>query len=180
MSYIHCPNYDVCSGIIQIGDCTSMTHTNGNMVKIICTPIRDSDNNYTLLKLNEPFPVCWECVYAYNKEEDYDLDKYLSFVDSIECCICLKIDRGVSFPNCEHYTCIPCHHRCWFGPESVESEFPYSDEIKKLYQSDIKNDIWKKDPKIKEYIRKKIELEYARMDQWEQETNLRKCPLCRQ
>ena len=97
----------------------------------------------------------------------------------MECCICLKTDRGVSFPHCDHYTCIDCHNRCWFGPSPVKIEFPYPDEIKKLYLIDIKNEIWKKDPKIKEYIERDSKAEYERMEQWEQESNLRKCPLCR-
>ena len=178
MSYFYCPNYEICHGIIQIGEsaCTSISC---NMVKIVCSPIRDSDNNYTLLKLNEPLPVCWECMASYNEDEKDEKTKYLSFIDSTECCICLKTDRGVSFPNCEHYTCIPCHKRCWFGPTPIKIDFPYCDEIKKLYHSDCKNEIWEKDPKIQEYIKEDCRLEYERMDQWEQEKNLRKCPLCR-
>ena len=43
----------------------------------------------------------------------------------------------------------------------------------------MRNEKWKKDPKMKEYIERSSTAEYARMDQWEKETNLRKCPLCR-
>jgi len=48
-----------------------------------------------------------------------------------------------------------------------------------LYLSDRTNEIWKKDPKIKEYIECGYNAEYERMEQWEKESNLRQCPLCR-
>ena len=43
----------------------------------------------------------------------------------------------------------------------------------------MQNEIWKKIPKIKEYIERDNNAEYDRMEQWEQESNLRKCPICR-
>ena len=66
----------------------------------------DDDNKYTLLELSKELPVCWECGASYSNIENEHQNKYLTFIDSIECCICLKTDNGVSFPNCIHYTCI--------------------------------------------------------------------------
>jgi hypothetical protein len=180
MSYYNCPNSDICKKRIRIGTETKMTPFEGSIAKLQCTPFYDSDTNEYLLRPDVPLPVCWDCKATYNEEGDDETNVYLSFIDSIECCICFKIDEGVSFPHCEHYTCIACHNRCWFGPEPVKVEFPYPEEIRKLYLSDSQNSIWQKDAKIQEYIKQDTKAEYVRMDQWEKETNLRKCPICRQ
>jgi len=169
---IRCPNYAICSRFYTLKESEDL----------ICIPIRDPVTNlYTTLSVNNELPVCWECHASYNEgvDEDDQENKYLSFIDSIECCICLKIEPGVSFPNCMHYTCIPCHYRCWFGPTPIELKFPYCDSIKELYNNDHNNEIWIKDPKIQEYIKEGRRIETERMNQWEIETNLRKCPLCR-
>jgi hypothetical protein len=179
MSYYNCPNSDICKKRIRIGSETKMTPFEGNTAKLHCTPFYDDRTGEYFLRPDDPLPVCWSCKASYNDEGDDETNVYLSFVDSIECCICLKTDNGVSFPHCDHYTCIDCHNRCWFGPEPVKVEFPYPEEIRKLYLSDSQNSIWQKDPKIKEYIEQDNKAEHDRMDQWEQETNLRKCPLCR-
>ena len=166
MSHIKCPNYEICErNLFIVNDETEVVE--GNL------------DNHVVIKLNKPNPVCWECGSFYSDVENEHQNKYLSFIDSMECSICFKTDRGVSFPNCLHYTCIPCHKRCFFGPDPVEPEFPYCNDIKRLYLSDQCNSIWLNDPKIKEYKLKDNKLEVDRMDQWERETNLRKCPLCR-
>ena len=183
MSLIRCPNYTICTNYLVTGDYGEEFELGNtdNKIDIDGIPVRDPlTNKYTMIQLKSEIPVCSSCGISYSSIENVHQNKYLSFVDSIECCICLKTSRGVSFPNCLHYTCIPCHNRCWFGPNPQEIEFPYCDSIKKLYLSDMCNSIWKSDPKIKEYIEKDSKLEYERMEQWEQETNLRKCPICRE
>jgi hypothetical protein len=183
MSQIDCPNNAICKSCLVIVD-NEMLEDGRHDNKIFLGPCKlkrnPLTNKHTLIELEYEIPVCWGCKTAYNDEDDNESNVYLSFIDSIECCICLKTDSGVSFPHCEHYTCIACHNRCWFGPTPVHIEFPYPDEIKKLYFSDRQNEIWKKDPKIKEYIERDNKAEQERMDQWESEINLRKCPLCRQ
>jgi hypothetical protein len=183
MSSYDCPNYPVCKNDLNIIDDENIESnvTSDNKTIIGCCKVKRDPvtGKRTLLELSVELDVCWSCKAAYNNEGDDQSNVYLSFIDSIECCICLKTERGVSFPHCEHYTCIGCHNRCWFGPSPVEIEFPYPDGIKQLYLSDITNPIWKKDPKMKEYIERHNNAENERMNQWEQESNLRKCPLCR-
>ena len=177
---IRCPNYLICKNHFLLSSDEDIEDGNiKNEIYIRGIGERDATNEYTIIKLHKPLPVCWECGTSYSSVEDEHQNKYLSFIDSTECCICLTTGKGVSFPNCLHYTCIPCHNRCWFGPEPIKLEFPYCENVKKLYLSDIGNSIWKTDPKIKEYIEKESKLENERMEQWEREINLRKCPLCR-
>jgi hypothetical protein len=86
----------------------------------------------------------------------------------------------VSFPNCDHYTCFPCHERCWFGPPDLSSEveFPYNSFIKELY---LKNrDQFNNDPNIIKYKKKLYEASQKWEDEFENESHLRKCPICRQ
>jgi len=184
MSIYACPNYPVCEtylNIINDEDIEEDVTEDNDTILGPCKVKRDPvTGKRTILELEHEVSVCWSCKSAYNEEDDNKTNVYLSFVDSTECCICLKTDNGVSFPHCEHYTCIPCHKRCWFGPDPVEIQFPYPESIKKLYLSDMKNEIWKKDPIMKDYIERDRQAEYARMYQWEKETNLRKCPICRQ
>lgn len=183
MSYIKCPNYIICENSLFIGSDDEEEYPEGNRdnkIDIFGSPIRDPlTNKFTLIKLEYEIPVCWECGSSYSDVENKHQNKYLSFTDSMECCICFKTTRGVSFPNCLHYTCIPCHKRCFFGPDPINLDFPYPADIKKLYLSDPNNSIWEKDHKIKEYKQKDNQLEIDRMIQWEREPNLRKCPLCR-
>ncbi len=191
MSYYPCPNYAICKNYLNIIDDETIDEVTKDNKTILgpCKLKRDPvTGKRIILELEFEGTVCWGCKVAYNNEDDLESNVYLSFVESIECCVCLNTDRGVSFPHCDHYTCIPCHNRCWFGPTPVEIEFPYPDNnlkspilniIKQLYLSDKTNPIWKKDPKMKEYIERGYNAESERMEQWEQESNLRQCPLCR-
>jgi len=179
MSFVRCPNYEICSRLLFIGSRYESNQIR-DTIKICGIPVRDSDTNEFFLELSDELPVCWECRASYNEDNDDKKNIYLTFTESTECCICLKTGRGVSFPNCLHYTCIPCHNRCWFGPKRVEIEFPYCESIKKMYLSDPRNSIWQTDSKIKEYIEQNNKMEDERMEQWEHEKNLRKCPICRQ
>jgi len=113
---VRCPNYEICNNNLEIINEECEDGNMDNKVNIKCSPVLDDDGKYTLLKINKPIPVCWVCGSIYSDVENEHKNKYLNFIESTECCICLNRDRGVSFPNCLHYTCIPCHTRCWFGP----------------------------------------------------------------
>ena len=180
MSYYSCPNFAICNEFVYIKSSTTFDQLR-SQVKLKCTPVYNFDTETYDLSIDDhcELPVCWHCKASYNEEGDDETNKYLSFDDSIECCICLNKDYGVSFTNCQHFTCVPCHNRCWFGPKPEKVEFPYPLEIEKLYNLDSKNEIWKMDPKIVEYLKLKYETEDNRMSQWYTECNLRKCPLCR-
>ena len=163
---ILCPNYEVCNEIIKYDKDT------------FCKPIMDKiTNKYTLLEvIKDEIPSCYSCVCIYNDEDVYD-NVYLTFIDNIECVICLKEAKGVSFPRCNHYTCIPCHQRCWYGPIPDKIEFPYGEEVKRVYMKN--KEIWNDDEKIQKWIMEVDKIELDRMNQWESETNLRICPICR-
>jgi hypothetical protein len=177
MLKIKCPNYDVCSKFItsrdtfrQITEDNLTGHSRRYTKTILCTPVRDMVTGTFILKTDQEIPLCYQCAETYT---------YLSFIDSMECTICFKTEQGVSFPNCMHYTCIPCHKRCWFGPPPVDIPFPHTNEIRKLYYTDPDNPIWKFDKQIQEYIKESNRMEDQRMEQWEREDNLRLCPICR-
>ena len=186
MLKIKCPNYQVCSKFItvednyrRINDDNLVDQDNIYNKTILCTPIIDPVTKKVTLEPDEEIPVCWECGACYSSIENVSQNKYLSFIDYTECTICFKTEQGVSFPNCMHYTCIPCHKRCWFGPPPVDIPFPHTNEIRKLYYTDPDNPIWKFDKQIQEYIKESNRMEDQRMEQWEREDNLRLCPICR-
>ena len=182
MLRIQCPNYNICSKYIKVKnndekESEFVDRDNVYNKNITCIPVRNKDNTFSLE--TDFIPVCWECAASYSSIENVSQNKYLSFIDQTECSICFINNKGVSFPNCMHYTCIPCHTRCWFGPKPQDIPFPYSDEIKILYYSDTNNPIWKKDEKVQQYQKENKKIENERMEQWEKETNLRLCPVCR-
>ena len=135
MSYYSFPNFEICNKFVYIKSSTSFDPIR-SQVKLKCTPVYNSETEtYDLSIDNCELPVCWHCKASYNEEGDDETNKYLKFFDdSIECCICLNKDSGVSFPNCQHFTCIPCHNRCWFGPKPIKINFPYP-EIEKFSQN---------------------------------------------
>ena len=108
MSYYSCPNFVICNEFVYIKSSTSSDPIR-SQVKLKCTPVYNSDTEtYDLSIDNCELPVCWHCKASYNEEGDDETNKYLSFNDSIECCICLNKDYGVSFPNCELPVCWHC------------------------------------------------------------------------
>jgi hypothetical protein len=103
----------------------------------------------------------------------------LTVVEDSECPICLERTKCITQPRCEHFVCICCFKRCYYGDESCTLVFPYAD-IEQEYYEDQENPKWIVHyPLIETY-----EKEY---DQWhdeqegkrEREDYLRKCPLCR-
>ena len=108
----------------------------------------------------------------------------LPIKDNLECPICLDIKRGISQPNCDHTLCIDCFKRCYYGDESRDGEpqFPYSKEIENEYDEDIylKNPKWDKDyPLIKKYNEEWNKWDDNKQQKFNDEENLRNCPICR-
>ena len=109
----------------------------------------------------------------------------LIFVDDIECPICLENKKCVSQPRCDHFVCIDCFKRCYYGDEDKENEplFPYPD-IEDEYFDDPniffnKLDNYKYKEAIEEY-----EFLYniwfdKKDEKYEKEEYLRRCPLCK-
>lgn len=105
----------------------------------------------------------------------------LNFSDNIECSICLYIKRSVSQPNCEHTVCIECFKRCYYGDDDTENEpkFPYPD-IEDEYYDDQDNPKWETDyPLIKTHNEEWNKWDDEKVQKYENEEYLRKCPICR-
>lgn len=100
--------------------------------------------------------------------------------ENIKCPICLEIKICISQPRCDHSLCIDCFKRCYYGDESGEPIFPYS-EIEDEYNNDPENPKWEKNyPLIKLYNEEYDKWDNMRQDKYENEKYLRKCPLCRE
>lgn len=46
----------------------------------------------------------------------------LKFKSDVECCICLETNTGVSYHKCDHYVCVTCFRRCFYGVKNDESD----------------------------------------------------------
>jgi hypothetical protein len=96
----------------------------------------------------------------------------LEFADDVDCCICLEHKRGVSQFNCDHFLCIGCFKRVYYGDQSGEPTFPYSD--------DRDNPKWDIEyPLIKKYEKDSDAWDEAQEENYESEESIRRCPLCR-
>jgi hypothetical protein len=98
----------------------------------------------------------------------------------IKCPICLEYKNGVSQPRCEHYLCIDCMKRCYYGEKIKEPIFPYSNEIKIQHELDPLNNKWDIEyPLIKVYLKENTKFCDERFKKYKKEIYLRKCHLCR-
>lgn len=108
----------------------------------------------------------------------------LIFMNDLECPICLDTKRCVSQPRCEHYACVDCFKRCYYGAEREYPDFPYP-EIEDNYYDDIdvwrqNNPNWKIDyPLIEKYEQESDIIDDQFNSQYSNEKHLRICPLCR-
>ena len=105
----------------------------------------------------------------------------LEITNNIECPICLEIKECISQPRCNHSVCISCFKRCYYGDESREGEpiFPYPD-IEDDYYDDTENPKWEIDyPLIKIYNEEWNKWDDEKNERYENEENLRSCPICR-
>jgi hypothetical protein len=106
----------------------------------------------------------------------------LGFADNIECPVCLEVNRGVTYPNCEHHICIKCFKRCFYGDANIEPEpeFPYPIEVQDEWENDRDNPRWDIEYPL---IRHWDIADQAWLDNQEiryaKEEHLRQCPLCR-
>ena len=105
----------------------------------------------------------------------------LPIIKNAECPICLEIKTCISQPRCDHYTCIDCFKRCYYGENINEPPFPYP-EIENEYYNHSDPD----DPEwfIKYPLIQKYNDDFnALLDQKEEKMNseyyLQQCPLCR-
>jgi hypothetical protein len=134
--------------------------------------------NYELC--NRVLPKWWfECKGNYVCTCCDMLYGILKMSDNIECPICFENKKGLSLMKCSHYICIDCFKRCHHGDQSGEPVFPYPD-IEEKYFEDTENPIWVSDyPLITLYNEAWNNWENNKQEKYENEENLRKCPLCR-
>lgn len=124
-----------------------------------------------------------DCMFGNWKSGEYiNVGKgILEIINNLECPICLEIKKNISQPRCDHTLCIDCFKRCYFGNEITEGEpiFPYLD-IEDEYYDDQYNEKWDNDyPLIKSYNEEWNKWDDDRIQKYENEIYLRKCPLCR-
>lgn len=125
--------------------------------------------------------LCLNCHMMFGSWGSHTGKGILEISDNLECPICLEVKRGISQPNCEHTLCIDCFKRCYYGDESREGEpeFPYPD-IEDEYDDDQENPKWDSEyPLIKKYNEELNNWDDDKTEKYENEKNLRVCPLCR-
>lgn len=119
----------------------------------------------------------------------------LNVVPSAECPICFETTVGVSQPRCDHYVCVTCFQRCYYGPKpTVQPEFPYSNAIQEEYETMSMllltgGDRQHHERAVNEWITR-----FPLVRQWENqiqaccdldeellaaESSIRRCPICR-
>lgn len=104
----------------------------------------------------------------------------LNFRDDEDCVICLETKRCVSQPNCDHFLCIDCFKRCYYGDDmsDLEPPFPYP-EIEDEYYEDTDNERWNEYPLIEIYQNAWNAWDDYKQMKYESEEHLRNCPICR-
>ncbi len=123
--------------------------------------------------------LCINCDVMFGTWGPYVRKGILDLCDSIECPICLENKKGISYPSCDHFACIDCFKRCFYGDNSGQPVFPYP-EIEDEYYNDEDNIKWKTTyPLISLYNKEWYEWENNRMEREESEKHLTLCPLCR-
>jgi len=130
--------------------------------------------------------LCTNCDYDFGtwSNSDYNINRTgkgeLGFADNIECPVCLEVKRGVTHPNCDHYICISCFKRCYYGDTSGRPEFPYPIEVMDEWENDRDNPRWDVEyPLIRPWEEALDNWDDNHDLQYEKEEHLRQCPLCR-
>ena len=132
------------------------------------------------IKYNDNY-LCNNCYILFGTWGNINKGKgILETIDNIKCPICLENKKGISQPNCNHFLCIDCCKRCYFGDENInEPIFPYPD-IENEYYEDEFNLKWEKEyPLIELYNKEYEKWQNDQDEKYDNEEYLRKCPLCR-
>lgn len=119
------------------------------------------------------------CMFGTYTWDDKKGKGTLEFYDNLECPICLENTRCVSQPNCNHYACINCFKRCYYGKNFPDFPFP---ELEDEYNYDVDNNNYDNNSKWDEYRCKidEYEILFNKIeDENNNETVINKCPLCR-
>jgi hypothetical protein len=127
--------------------------------------------------------LCTECDMLFGTwtsgDEEHTGKGILTTKDELECSICLEVKKCISQPRCEHFVCIDCFRRCYYGNNSTEGMpvFPYPD-MKDEYYDDMNNKKWENFPLIESYSEELNKWQDEKDTEDAREENLSKCPLC--
>jgi hypothetical protein len=122
--------------------------------------------------------LCTDCIITFGSYNNSGKG-ILEVSNNLECPICLEVTECISQPRCNHYACISCFKRCYYGDEIEEPIFPYPD-IENEYYDDTENIKWVNDyPLIQIYNEECDKWEIENTKKYENEKNLRICPICR-
>jgi hypothetical protein len=102
----------------------------------------------------------------------------MKFFDNMECPICLEEKECVKQLKCDHVVCTDCFKRCHYRQFSEQPEFPYSDDVQDDYETNLQFD-HEKYPLVRKWEGELDIIEQSANENYENEENLRKCPLCR-
>jgi len=122
--------------------------------------------------------LCTNCDIMFGNKRGKGM---LKVKDVFECPLCLEVKQCVSQPRCDHYVCVDCFKRCYYGDENREGEpkFPYPD-IEDEYDDDQDNPKWETEyPSIEIYNEQHSIWDDEKMKKYENEEYLRMCPICR-
>ena len=105
----------------------------------------------------------------------------LIFRDNVDCPVCLEdTKQGVSQPRCEHFTCVDCFKRCYYGDTSSEPPFPYPAIEQEYINSNDEYGKWEIDyPLILPWCNAFNKWNELQDEKYRKESHLRVCPLCR-
>ena len=125
--------------------------------------------------------LCTNCDILFGSWGDKKGKGELKFNNNIECPICYETNEGVTYPNCEHYICISCFKRNWYGNKNNENKpkFPYPELEDEYFEEE---ELYKRlcnDPLIIKYNEEYNKLEEGNEIAYDNEKYLRKCPFCR-
>lgn len=161
---------------------------NGYMASMNADPSHDATKcvNYALCGTDN-LPNWWyECKGHYVCTQcDTDRLGIVQFSNG-ECAICMEDDVTlVMHPNCSHKSCIKCFRRLisW-DHDDIYPEMPYSDEVHDMY-SELKDgtpecdEFLTKYPLMVKYNRDWDAADNELQRRYEDEGNLRCCPICR-
>jgi len=105
---------------------------------------------------------------------------HLDLHETKECPVCLEEKPCFSQPKCNHWLCVDCFRRFYYGEEKEDIPFPYSPDIEQEYDENPDDPKWTQNELIQLWKQQSDLLEDRNMERYEEEEYLRLCPICRQ
>lgn len=166
-------------------DLNSYTKDSDYICNYNCVPIKCP--NYVICENSDPRWVlrchnglCTNCDISFGKWQGGK--GILNMKDNEDCCICFEIKKCISNPKCDHFICIDCFKRCYYGSNedsNKEPPFPYPDKENDYFENSD-DPIWSNDETIMKWNQEWIIWDDARTERSQNEHKiLAKCPLCR-